>query len=114
MTQSKTKNNLVLTFNETTWELKSLGKEEKVIQREYPVQTETRTYYVYSVYLNGKNYKKTKVKFYDVPMTSGEMTNVHIYQNDEYRGNLYFKTSTVNLDEIVDIIKWVKFYGEHK
>lgn len=104
-------NNLVLQFNDTKWELKSLGTEEKVFEHGYPLQTETTTYHVYSVSLNGKNYKKIKVKFSAI---NDELTNVHIYQNDDYRGNTMFRGHYVNLDEIVDIIKWVKFYGENK
>lgn len=101
MAKSKTQDKLVLSFNETTWELKLFQK--------------NLDFKIYEVYLNGKKYKKIKVKLSTFPVDDyNVMTNVHIYKNDEYQGNTYFKNNNVNLDEMIDIIKWVKFYGENK
>ena len=105
------KKDLVLSFNETTWELKFTETEQKVFEHGYPLETETRMYDVYDVYLNGKIYKKIKVKFFEVD--THDFTNVHIYKNDEYVGNTFYKGVNVNLEEIVDIIKWIKWYGEN-
>ena len=111
----KTQNNLVLSFNETIWELKFAGIEEVVIEQPHPFKPEDRRYEVYDVLLNGKKYKKIKVKLFNFPIDDyNVMTNVGIYKNDDYEGNTHFKNNDINLDEIVDIIKWVKFYGENK
>lgn len=104
--------NLVLSFNETSWELKSLGTESKVVETGgYPIRNELRMYDVYSVSKNGKNYKKIKVKISEV---NEHLTNVNIYKNDEYLGNTSFNGKNIDLDAMVEITKWVKFYGENK
>lgn len=115
MTKRNTQRDLVLTFNETKWELKFAGIEEVVIEQPYPFKPEDRRYEVYDVILNGKPYKKIKVKLFNFPIDDyNVMTNVGIYKNNEYEGNTDFKNNDINLDVMVDIIKWVKIYGENK
>lgn len=108
------KNDLVLSFNETIWKLKFTETEQKVFEHGYPVETETRNYDVYDVYLNGLNYQNIKVKIHQ-DYLADDLRNVLIFKNDEYVGNTFFHSKTeVTLDGMLDIIKWVKFYTESK
>lgn len=103
---------LVLSFNETTWELKFTETEQKVFEHGYPLETETRIYDVYEVFINGKNYKNIIVKIHQ-DYLADDLRNVLIFKNDEYLGNTFFHgKDEVTLDGMIDIIKWVKFYTE--
>lgn len=90
-------NNLVLSFNETTWEFRLLEKDSD--------------YKLYSVFLDGKSYKKINLRLSTHPVDDYNVfTVVKIYKNDEYLGSMDYKGSNVDLDVMIDIITWIKLY----